>query len=117
MVYILVYCIVFHLALLHSLCCIHAIARLRSIEETIQSCTNTLYRACANASPQDMNDAMIGVSQQVSIVSLILNPHAHMYSSVRLLKYYIFEIFCQTKILPNPTIPLITIERFCEKSH
>ena len=53
----------------------HALARLRSIEETIQCCTNTLYRACANASPQDMNDAMIGVSQQVNIMSLSINAH------------------------------------------
>ena len=50
--------------------CTHDLARLRSIEDTIQNCTNTLYRACANASPQDMNDAMIGVSQQVNIMSL-----------------------------------------------
>lgn len=51
----------------------HVLARLRSIEETIQGCTNTLYRACANASPQDMNDAMIGVSQQVNIMPLWIN--------------------------------------------
>ena len=75
-----VLCFIWLSSIHYNVCCILAIARLRSIEETIQSCTNTLYRACANASPQDMNDAMIGVSQQVSIMSLILN------SSVRLLK-------------------------------
>jgi hypothetical protein len=58
-----------------SLWCVHASARLRSIEGTIQGCTNTLYRACANASPQDMNDAMIGVSQQVNIMSRWINVH------------------------------------------
>ena len=44
-------------------------AHLRSIQENIQVYTNTLYRACANASPQDMNDAMIGVSNQVNVLA------------------------------------------------
>ena len=42
-------------------------ACLQEIRANIYSYNIKLYRACANASPYDMNDAMIGISKEVSV--------------------------------------------------
>lgn len=44
------------------------VARLREIKANIYSYNATLYRACANANPHNMNEAMIGISKEVSIL-------------------------------------------------
>lgn len=44
---------------------LHLIARLRDIKANIYSYNATLYRACANANPHNMNEAMIGISKEV----------------------------------------------------
>lgn len=54
------------------------IARLREIKANIYDHNGTLYRACANANPHNMNEAMIGISKEVSaliiwLVSLLYN--------------------------------------------
>lgn len=43
------------------------IAHLRDIKTSIHGHNVTLYRACANANPHNMNEAMIGISKEVSI--------------------------------------------------
>ena len=44
------------------------LARLREIKSNISSYNSTLYRACANANPHNMNGAMIGISKEVRML-------------------------------------------------
>lgn len=46
------------------------IARLNKIKSNVYSYNATLYRACANANPHNMNEAMIGISNEVSPVHM-----------------------------------------------
>ena len=41
------------------------LARLQEIKSSIFNYNTTLYRACANANPHNMNEAMIGISKEV----------------------------------------------------
>jgi hypothetical protein len=41
---------------------------LHEIKTSIYSHNATLYRACANANPHNMNEAMIGISKEVIVV-------------------------------------------------
>lgn len=47
------------------------IARLREIKANIYSYNATLYRACANANPHNMNGAMIGISKEVCLMFIL----------------------------------------------
>ena len=46
------------------------LVRLAEIKANIYDYSSKLYRACANASPHNMNDAMIGISKEVKVVCL-----------------------------------------------
>ena len=54
------------------------LARLREVKASIYSYNATLYRACANANPHNMNEAMIGISKEV--MNIVLNLSRNLYA-------------------------------------